>query len=369
MSTNKLQLVYMPYISMPLQEDIQIGRVRIWNYSSKANEYIKDDSLRQYINRILELNKDNKKPIANIGIVSIGDIDFRTLNEEELQEIKDARIILFLSFLSSQLHLPDENRGNFMRTAENFQCVLQNLSPSDRFIAKIAGTLVRIHDMNLITNLTMSKPACVTLNQPHFKMDTGLIESLSKLKSKRKQLYRRIIRASEIFIQSYYNNEDINFNLRMVSQMTAFETLLELGKYPREEFKNKIEKYTVTPEDKRYIHFYDPGKQDCKRTMKGKWADNFYRLRNKIVHGDLIKEGQVKFRKKELHFYIATMFFIVLIKKIVDENRIRKYFDVAIIWNSKEQVFKLFNLLATRKDMRDLIIEIRKAKLEARKRH
>jgi hypothetical protein len=367
MSSEQLQLAYMPYISMATEDEIEIGKVKIWNYSRKADDYIKDINLRRHIDRIISLNVYNDKPITNIGIISIGKIDFREFNEAELIEIKEASILLFLSVLSYQMRYKGDNSGFFLRTTENFRYIIRNIKPGDEHIAENSGMIVNKLDINLISKIQFNMPTHIVLNELRFDYDKTLIEGLIRLKNRTKQLYNRIIRAVEIFSQSYFNSDDINLMLRMLFQITSFEILLDLGSYPRKEFKDKVEKYTVVPSDRRYVHFYDNHRQDANRTMKGKWADIFYKLRNNIVHGDTIRRTQYKFRAKEYHFHIATMFFVVIIKKLIDENRSRKLFNEDIIWNSKEQVFEHEDRSILLMIKRGIRKEINKAKKRYRK--
>lgn len=372
MSPNQLQIAYLPYISMASQDEIQVDKVRIWNYSRKADEYIRDIGLRKYIDNIMGLNVHRANPIRNIGIVSIGDIDFRPFGEDELQDIHEACIILFLSFLSYQMRLKGDNVGFFMRTADNFRCVIQNFMLGDEHIAERSGTLINITDFDLISKISVHKPSYVVLNEHTFSHDVRLLDNLVRLKRRRIRLYNRIIRASETFRQSYYNSDDVSLILRILFQMAAFETLLELGQQPRKNFKDLIEKYCNLPYDRKFIHYYlDHGRKrkDVNRTMKGKWAESFYQLRNCVVHGERIKGKYFKFREKMFHFDIATMFFVVLIKKLINENLRKKIFDEDILWNRSEEVFEHVDRSIGNMIIQGLKKEIRSAKRAAHRRN
>jgi hypothetical protein len=368
MTANQLQIAYLPYISMVSKDEIQFDRVRIWNYSTKADEYIRDVGLRTHIDKIIGLNVHRGTQIRNIGIVSIGDIDFRPFGEDELQDIHEACIILFLSFLSYQMRLQGPNVWFFMRTTENFRCVIQNFMLGEEHIAERMGMLIKITDAHLISNIAIHKPSYVVLNEFTFNHDLRLLDSLARLKRQRRRFYNRIIRASEIFSQSYYNSEDVSLILRVLFQMAALETLLDLGQQPRKNFKNIIERYCVLPHDRRFINYYvDRGRKikDVNRTMKGKWAESFYQLRNCVVHGGRIKGKYFKFREKMFHFDIATMFFVVLIKKLINENLKRKIFDEDILWNRSEKVFEYVDRSISNMVRQGLKKEIKEAKRAA----
>lgn len=348
MSANHLQLAYLPYISMASTDEIQIGRVKIWNYSRKADDYITDTEIYQQIKKIINLNKERKDFIKNIGIISIGNIDFRIFTETELNEIQEACTILFLSVLSSQINLKHANSGHYMRTSENFRCVIQNFVVGDKFIAEIEGAIIRINDMNLISEITIYKPRYVHLNKFDFRYDAKLLENMLVLKNRRKLLFNRIIRATEVFRQSYHNSEDVNLPLRMLFQICSFETLLSLGfKQQRRMFKDKVEFYCNVSGDIRYRHSYKINgrkMQDIKRTIKGKWAESFYQSRNSIVHGKILKSNDIKFRNNQFHFNLAIMFFIVIIKKLINDGLNSTIFHVDINWDKKAKTFDIEDL-------------------------
>lgn len=351
---------------MGSQDEIKIDKVRIWNYSIKADEYIRDIGLRKYIDNIMGLNVHRGNPIRNIGIVSIGDIDFRPFEEDELKDVHEACIILFLSFLSYQMRLQGENIGLYMRTADNFRCVIQNFMLGDDHIAERSGTIINITDFDLISKISIHKPSYVVLNEFTFRYDVILLDNLVRLKRRNIRLYNRIVRASEIFRQSYFNSEDVSLILRVLFQMAALETLLELGQQPRREFKDKVEQYCAISSDRKFIHYYlDHGRKrkDVNRMMKGKWAESFYQLRNYVIHGARIKRKYFKFREKMFHFDIATMFFVVLIKKLINESIGKNIFDEDILWNRDKKIFEY-----TDRSINNMIIRGLKKEIIAAKR-
>jgi hypothetical protein len=368
MASNHLQMAYLPYISLASQGEIQIGRVKIWNYSKKAVDYITDISLRQHIDKIIKLNVDRGNPINDIGIVSIDDIDFRQFAKEEMREIHEACTLLFLSVLSSQFNLKGDNTGHFMRTSENFRCVIQNFTVGDKYIAEMEGMIIRINDMNLINKVSIHKPRYVALSKFDFRYDVKLLENMVMLKKRRKALFNRIVRATEVFRQSYYNSEDVNLPLRILSQMSSFETLLSLREPTRKNFKDKVELYCVTPSDKRYVHYYkNRGRKynDTQRTIKGKWADSYYQLRNAITHGDIVKPNQFIFKGSMHHFDLAIMFFIVIIKKLINDGLKKKGFEVDIHWDKKKKGFEYIDRTGYSSYIKLLKKEMRDAKRKA----
>ena len=93
-------------------------------------------------------------------------------------------------------------------------------------------------------------------------------------------------------------------------QAAAFEILLQLSEYnpaPRQDFRNKIKDISVHSGDVMYsyrIKYLSRGVlnvQNVKLTLKEIWADSFFLLRNKIIHGERVKIDDFCFRNKQIY--------------------------------------------------------------------
>jgi hypothetical protein len=331
---NKRQIVYFPYLCLRDTESLKIGRVEIWNFSKKKEGYISDVNLRQRIENILKMNKVGSQLIDDIGVVSIGDTNFRLFNEQEVEEINIARLILFISFLSqNNLNYRNLNIGHQMATSENFDFFIQNFHIDDDFFGESTGIIVKkIIGGYKIGQVEFQAPRF--LPEPlSFSLDEDLIRQLLWAKNNKKRLFNKIIKSLEIFSEAYYNSPAVSHNARILLQTAAFEILLDLKN--RKDFKDKIEKYCSCPNDKKYIYFFEAGSRKIKegRTIKGIWADRFYTLRNYIIHGNVVKDDFFGFKKKQAHFYIAVLFFILCIKELINEAQKRKVFYDSIKWD------------------------------------
>ena len=69
------------------------------------------------------------------------------------------------------------------------------------------------------------------------------------------------------------------------------------------------------------------------KSIKVKWADRFYILRNHIIHGDVVLDPEFLFEHQR-HIDIATMFFVLLTKKLFNERLGDTIFYDRIIWYS-----------------------------------
>jgi hypothetical protein len=338
-----MQLVYIPYLAMNNVDEIDIGNVKVWNFSKSASTYISDTQIRRHVRRIVRSNICRGKIIDDAGIIAIGTIDFRALPAEELNAVYEASLILFLACLSHNVtSLRSANAGHFMMTSENFDIVRQNFVPGNLDIAETAGYIVTgLHGGFKLGKKKFYAPTCL-IRPLNFNPDKELINGVLKLRYKKgsKKLFKRIIYSADLFRQSYYNHDNVSIQSRILLQMAAFEVLLDIAKRDqRKDFKNKIEKYCSLQNERRYVHYYvSHGRKmlDSSRNYKGKWADAFYSLRNRIIHGDNVAQREFVYRKSARHIDIATMFFILVIKKIINEILNDKIFYDEIRWWPKD---------------------------------
>ena len=98
-----MQLLYFPYLTLKAVDEIQFTdlNAKVWNFDRKAAEYIPDVNLRNHIQRILKMHVRGRHAIRDIGILSIGDIDFRRFSQQEIDTAQEVRLRLFLAFSAS----------------------------------------------------------------------------------------------------------------------------------------------------------------------------------------------------------------------------------------------------------------------------
>lgn len=330
---NHLQIAYFPYLTLKEKDTIKIDNVEIWNFDKKKNEYIQDDKLRQHIENLLNINKINKQPITDIGVVTISNKDFRIFNKQELKGIKTAKLILFISFLAEHnIYMnKDLNIALRMATSENFELVIQNFALNDNFLSERTGFIVTKLVLGYQIGSTESEAPRYLSMPSKFSIDEKLLEQLLWLRRNNTKLFSRILRAVEIFYEAYYNSPAVSHNARILLQTSAFEVLLNLkDRKERKDFTEKIEKYCSASSDRKYSYkyeVYDSRQQrnimkaaKNKQTLKGIWANRFYALRNHIIHGDTVRDAQFLY-KGQPHFHIATLFFILCIKQLINEAR------------------------------------------------
>jgi hypothetical protein len=329
-------LVYMPYIG--LDSFVRVGKIRL----VRAEDFIPqiaDVNLRKRVRDILNMHRvggriaGKSTPIEGIGILHVGQPDFREFNAAEQQFIRDFRSLLFLSCLAQNNRMAGPNAGHFLYTSENFDIVEQKFDLVRDYIAETSGRIVRVTNLGYKIGVTQFLRPTHVLHPSRFRTDAVLLQQLDWLRQRQVAFYNRVLRATAVFLESYYNAENVDIRARILLQVSAFEILFDLpDKQQRKIFKDHIERLTKVEGEKRFTYSYEVfGKRQKEtRTVKAMWADRFYTLRNHIIHGNKLNASEYNFRGQQHHLLIAPLFFVHSIKQLIDELRVAK---------GREQVF------------------------------
>lgn len=332
-----MQLTYFPHLMLNNLVELSYGNVKVWNFQKKAVEYIPDEQIRNKIQALLATNKYGGQPIQDMGILSIGEFDFREATQDDISTANEMRLILFFTYLAqNNVRVQGANAGHLFATSENFVYVLQNFRLESDYLSESSGYLVnkmvggyKIGEISFIAPPYVLKPLMM-------KFDDDLLSTLFRLKTEDSDLYTRILRATDLLFQSYYNNPDVSLNARTLLQVGALEVLLDLppDNQQRKRLKDEIEKLTCLLNDPIETYQFETGQKFSSetRSIKVKWADRLYSLRNHIIHGNEVASSEFLFAAQS-HFNIATMFFVLLTKKRLNVRFGEKIFYDEIMWD------------------------------------
>lgn len=333
-------VAYLPYIFLGETEEINFGFGKVWNFDKKKREYIPDVVLRKKLERILNVYRSGRDRVGGIGIISLGEIDFRVYSEDERELVRHIRMLLFLISISkNNTHRPGPNVGHLMRTSENFDVIYQNFILKNDYASETAGSIVqRMIGGYKLSEIRVQIPSFVlTPNQS--SIDSDLLRSLLELRKKKKIIYKRVIAATEIFLESYYNSHHVSKNARILLQACVFEILLNLptGSAARKNFKKSINKYFVTGKEKKYNYITRISvtkKLTESLTKKEIWADKFFSLRNNIAHADRVRATDFYFGNSQTHADVSLLFFILFLRKQIERSLPKYPCYIAIDWNT-----------------------------------
>ncbi len=342
------QLSYFPYLCFQNDQKIDFGNgLVIWHFYSQAEHRIPDLEMRKLITSLVEANVqgDSQEKIKGVGVISIGSTDFREFSPSEEAMVQEAKLILFLTKLAKTnvAALDGMQDGHSLSTSENFEPVYQNFQIGNDRISEKTGYIVNVGIVGYrLHEKKFYKPSHVVISPFGMRIDGDLFGQLFAVRTSNKQLFSRILRATELVFQSYYNTQNLSRNARILLMAASFEMLLHLPeRNGRKHFKDLIEKHTDLVGERKYYHYYKDRKgthRDKNRSMKVLWADSFFQLRNHIVHGNFVPSEEYLFHEGNRHTDIAILFFVLLVKKLINEKvrRKEKPFLDYIEWKKRE---------------------------------
>lgn len=345
-SSQNLFIAYFPYINMQNVPEIDLGFAKVWNFDQKKVAYIPDSTIRSHIENILATHVTHHGSVKGIGILSIGAIDFREPTDEEYKLMRYARLILFISFLAqNNTAKPDPNVGHFMATSENFDLVYQKTIIGSDYLSEATGEVIHFSIGGLhISQHKFQRPSFVPSSLT-FRLDDGLFQGLLKLRTKKPMVFERIMNATEIFLESYYNSPYLSRSARILLQLSAFEILLNLPEeQQRKAFKEAIHKISYLPGEpiKSYFSERFGGKKVREKlSLKGYWADQFYTLRNHIIHGTTPAPREFIFNKSQRHLDIAVLYFVLSVKKQIEKSLSGFPCDYEIKWDTWDDGYSI----------------------------
>lgn len=278
-------LVIMPYLSLR-------GRFNILGFTflSAKNDlpsYITNSGLLSHIRSILSMYKSpSAHAVQNPTIVTYSGTAFRKLQSKTISELYDIRsALIFSSFL--------KNNSWSFSTTDNFEIVFQRFNVGDDGIALQGGFLHGILSGGLrISNTVFTTPPHIHVSTFENGFEGRVLAALIKCIDQQESVpgCSTIIRSLKSYASAYRNSHEIDQASRILSMITAFELLF--GVSSRAQFRSNILNYSEELSPTRYSYQEEDTRTGNSRpiTLTGIqiWAEEFYKLRHKIIHGDIV---------------------------------------------------------------------------------
>lgn len=343
----KHHFVCLPYLNLGSTREVDLGFAQVWNFKALSEKYIADPGLREHVGRILKSyrasypydqdGQDVYPPIPNVCLVSTGTSSEQELDEGGKQKINDARLILFISHLARRNTVTrNVNSGHGMASSENYAPMFFSAVVGSKYSAELTGFVIPSwHGGIEIDKNMLIRPKHVPTGP--FDPEPELLAALIKMRSRQKRAFRRLISAVDVFYESYYNAHEVSHNARILLQTSAFEIVLDTSAGEgRRELKAFLKKVATSPEDKQVSFKSERGNRVVteRGTMKEKWADSFFTLRNHITHGHVPKEKEYTFGNWQRHFDIALYFFVFCLKRKIEQALKRDLFGDDVVWKT-----------------------------------
>lgn len=336
------------YLNMGDLKEINLGFAKVWNFYLMRDEKIPDALVRDQLTKILgtyrssypyKQNGKNVYPVVTgVGIIDVGTSSNNELNDLALQKIKDAKLILFISSLAySNTILQNMNTGHSMVTTDNFHTVNFSILTGHEYMTEHTGFILPSWHGGLSIEENMYIRPRYVSTPTRFTFDKELVNALVWLRENDFSVFRKIMSAIDVFYESYYNSSDVSHNARILLQASAFEILIDPKENRgRKAMKDFIKKHTYYPDEKIVTYKYKRNDKEVETsgTLKEKWADRFFSLRNAIIHGSSPNTAEFSFEDSgQRHIDIALYFFIFCLKVKIEEILGEELFNDDIQWS------------------------------------
>jgi len=320
-------IYFLPWAGAAIKKTIKIGPITFWPYFSESNQRISNPKVKSYLDKFFKSYVDLQgKPVDTIIMCSYDDKDFHQLTENEYNDLRKAVDILVFAAIAPEIEesVCENNRSLTPPTSNVFELLTFNFSPGNDCITIKNGS--NYHVGIKIGEISFPKP--LEAARGLWSTDKELIKGFGKcFSAKLPQNEReRLFRSLEWFRLAHVEGSQVSDFSKVVMMATAFEILFDFS----EKDHNKsgkltkcVEKYLVTKSShseefiiKKREFIIKKERKLVPHTLAGWWAWDFYKLRDKIVHGDSVSLSDLKYNKGWITYLIvANLVFWECIKR------------------------------------------------------
>lgn len=302
------QITFMPWAG---QSEIRFGNIIFWPYDRNA---INNEMIKNHLDKLFDCYVDiTGEKVNSITIASFKDKNyFEPLTGLEYAEMKETRDILCFISITSQTRssVGMNNKSIVPPSAEIFQMVYQNFIPGSYDFAYKAGnvlsggwTLDEIHFSKPLSTGGLFQSRNKTLNQAFSKIIKLPIDESNRI---------RILRTMEWFRLAHVESDEVSILSRVVMMSTAFEILLNFPQMAKSEyFLDRIENLLPSINFKSEKRTYKKSTKEA--SLAGWWAWDFYKLRNSIVHGNMVNSQTLVYKSWFTQLIVADLVLMKLI--------------------------------------------------------
>jgi hypothetical protein len=265
-----------------LQREVQIGNARFWPWQA-GRAAVTNAAMKDTIHRYVDCFVDHQgNPVKTASICSYKGKEFQCLADNEWPEMRGARDALVFSVICPQVVQSIRGCSIGLCSAERFQVVGQQLMPGDAKLYVLAGYNTTFGQFKIPRPLTVSAGV---LAQP----ESTLVNAFDRVfaDSFPGDVRTRLFGSLEWFRLAHVEADQVSEFSRIVMMATAFEILfgIPVGESDKSMFfVRKVDEGFRTQESLYATRRHK--NQDHNLTRAACWAYDFYKLRNKIVHGD-----------------------------------------------------------------------------------
>lgn len=310
MSTSPLEVMFMPWADK--RKDHVIGPFRCWAWDKSR---VSNADVAKHLDRYFKGHVDMYgNPVSSITILSESD-DFSPVSKAMTDKARLAVDMLMFSVIypGVKASVRNDTRNMPPPTADSFQLVKQRFTPGDKSFAIVTGDAMHAGE---IGKLRVTRPWDVGgFGFP----DEELLHGLAGVFGRRAKAdtRERFKRSLEWFRLAHTSGDGASALTKLVMMSTAFEILLQIPDGPgkTQKFVQAVEDRICRPQTKKMTRStIKVGNKagiskSATHSLPGWWANDFYDLRSRVVHGDVVQPNRLKYRRWLTHLIVADLVF------------------------------------------------------------
>ena len=347
MKIKKYQITFLPWISF--NKEYKIGPILFWPYYLMKNQKIIDKEVTIHLDKCFKqfINYEGKK-VDTITICTFNGNCLKILEPSEEKLLNWSINSLIFSTLVPQIKGKIINRS--------YQFTIPNSDIFNKFILNFSlgdNTMSTLFEGILdggwkIRDLCFQRPRTTSCSygEP--------IEELVRIFNKFMHDFenkgsKRLLQCLEWFNYAHRSNLNVSPFSKLLMMTIAYEIFFNLqDSYSKKsEFRNKLNDLFECEEIKKEVRME---KKKIELNLAGWWANDFYNLRNSIVHGDDINRKDLRYNSRVSFLDVAdlVMWRLIILKayekdfidkeKINSEKRIIKILDRLCPENNKDNL-------------------------------
>lgn len=299
-----------------LQQEVRIGKTTFWPWR-KTEDRVTDAATRETIQGYVSCFVDTAgQPVDTAMVCSHEGKDFKCPTDNEWDDIRCARDALVFSVICPEVVRSIKGCSIGLCSAERFQAIGQGLRPGETTLCVRSGYNLTLGQFKLHRPLSVGTGY---LAQPEPTIIDAIDKALSD--SFPRDVRTRVFRSFEWFRLAHVEADQVSEASKVVMMATAFETLLGISMNDKAKsvfFAKQVEARFQTEESEYATRTCK--KQDHKYTKAAWWAYDFYKLRNRIVHGDQVGSADLRYNGHVSQKDVADAVFYQILFEMLYDN-------------------------------------------------
>jgi len=340
MKKKQNQINFLPWINF--KEEYKIGPILFWPYYKMKDKKRIDNKIINHLDKYFKQFIDyERKEVKTITICTYNGKYFKILTDKENLLLKSSMNSLFFSTIIPQIitKIRSRNYQFAIPNSDIFNMLICNFYPGSNSLAvQFEGVL---NGGWKIGELCFQKP--VTTGYSYGEPNEELIGIFDKFMLNQSEIdSKRLFRCLEWFNYAHRSNSHTSSHAKILMMATAYEIFFNMhdSYNKRDILRKKINDLFLDEGIKTEVRKERNGKE-IKLNLAGWWANDFYNLRNKIVHGDEVELKELKYKDKISYIDVADL---LLWKSIILKSYDKCFIGKEKI-NSENKIMKILNAL------------------------